>query len=95
MKEDQFRTVSLLKAIANPVRYKIIFELKDKELTVSEIAEKVDKEPNIISQHLRILRQERIVRFKTCENRVFYRLKNTRILEVLKELNDIVQRGND
>ena len=94
MREDQFRTISLLKALASPVRYEIILILAEEEKTVSELAYYLEKRIQVVSQHLRILREEHLVRYRTQNKQVFYRLKNKKILEILEILNNFVKRSS-
>jgi ArsR family transcriptional regulator len=95
MKEVEFRTVSLLKALANPVRYKIILELSDKELTVSELVKKLKREQPVISKHLMRLREERLVSYRTEDNYVFYKLRNKKIIGILKQVTSLVERSSE
>ena len=92
MKEYDFRTVSLLQVLANPIRYQILKALEHGENTVTELALMTGREVPNISQHLRILRQQNLVRFRTEKNQVYYQLKKGEILSILYKVNDFVRR---
>ena len=92
MREEEMRTVSLFKVLANPVRYKIIKLLADGEFTVADLANETDRESQNISQHMRILRQQNLVRHRTETNQVYYCLKRREILKLLDLAKDFVKR---
>lgn len=92
MREDELRTVSLFKALANPIRYQILKFLAHGELTVSELTKGLAREIPTISQHLSILRQNQLVRFRTERTQVFYRIKKKEVLTLLQKENEIVKR---
>ena len=93
MKEYHYRTIKLLKALATRVRYEILFMLVDGEMTVSDMADSLEKRTQNVSQHMRVLKEENLVRFRTKENQVFYRLKNKNIIKALEMLNEFVKRN--
>ena len=92
MKEIDFRTVSFIKALANHVRYMIIIELSKKSRTVSELARILKRRISVISQHLRILRQERLVSFRTKNNSVTYSLRNRKVVEIIETIKTLLKR---
>ena len=65
MKEYHYRTIKLLKALATRVRYEILFMLVDGEMTVSDMADSLEKRTQNVSQHMRVLKEENLVRFRT------------------------------
>lgn len=60
--------------LADPTRIRIILTLRDGELTVGELAERVGKPPTAISQHLAKLRWGRIVAARPEGTRAYYSL---------------------
>ena len=56
MKEEDKRTAELFNALSNHVRYKIILDLEDGELCVTDLAHRLGKRQSVISQHLSILK---------------------------------------
>ncbi|QTG81388.1 ArsR/SmtB family transcription factor [Arthrobacter crystallopoietes] len=68
--------VEVFSMLADATRVRIILALRDKELSVNELAETVSKSPAAVSQHLAKLRMARIVATRQDGTRVFYRLEN-------------------
>ncbi len=60
--------------LSDPTRIKIILALRDGELAVGELAERVAKSPTVVSQHLAKLRWGKVVRARQQGTRVFYNL---------------------
>jgi DNA-binding transcriptional ArsR family regulator len=66
----------LLKLLAHPDRLRIIEELRSQELDVTGIAETLDLPATRISQHLALLRAQRLVEERRDGRSHFYRLKH-------------------
>ena len=79
-----------LKAMAHPLRLKIILYLENKEKSVGEIESCVGSSQSNISQHLGIMRDKNILVSRKEGNQIFYSLKDTRILSLLKEICQIL-----
>lgn len=60
--------------LADPTRIRIILALRDGELPVGELAERVGKHPTSVSQHLAKLRWAKVVRSRQEGTRAFYSL---------------------
>jgi ArsR family transcriptional regulator len=80
-----------LKAIAHPVRLRILCFIGAKEVSVKDIVANVGTSQSNISQHLSVMKSKEIVDSKKVANRVFYHVKNTTILQImgLKEQHKI------
>ena len=79
----------LLKAMANEWRLMILCQLSEGEKSVSELQGLLGLSQSALSQHLAILRRERIVRSKKCAQSVTYSLAGdeaTRVMETLHEV---------
>ena len=68
--------VEVFAMLADATRIRIILALRDTELAVNQLAEKVDKSQAAVSQHLAKLRLTRIVATRREGTRIFYRLSN-------------------
>ena len=68
--------VEVFAMLADATRIRIILALRDTELAVNQLAEKVDKSQAAVSQHLAKLRLARIVATRREGTRIFYRLSN-------------------
>ena len=73
--------------LANPIKIKIINELKMKSLTVSELTTKTNEEQSKISHSLANLRACSIVEVKKDGKNRIYSLNKKTILPILKILN--------
>lgn len=78
-----------LKAIAHPLRLKILCVLGDKEVSVQDIVDHVGTSQSNISQHLAILRDKGVLRTRKDANRVYYRVGDTRTLKLLGMMRDV------
>ncbi len=78
-----------LKAIAHPLRLKILCVLGDQEACVQEIVEAVGTSQSNISQHLAILREKSVLSTRKDANRVFYRVGDPRILQLVSMMREV------
>jgi len=79
----------LLKAMANEWRLMILCHLSEGEKTVSELQRLLGLSQSALSQHLAILRREKMVRSRKHAQSVSYSLSGeeaTRVMETLHEL---------
>jgi len=77
------------KALANPLRIRILDELRTEELTVSEIKERLDVELPNVSQQLSVLRSKNLVVGRKQGNNIYYSCSDPtifRLLDVAKEI---------
>src|SRR3979411_638256 len=71
-KEQIERLARAMRAIAHPLRLKILCVLGEHELSVQDIVEAVGTSQSNVSQHLAILREKRLLSPRKNANRVFY-----------------------
>lgn len=88
-RENYARCAELLKLMSNPKRLEIMDMIKDKEVTVNEISAVLGTRKSNTSQHLAYLRYVGIVTAKRSGKNIFYKLKDPRIIEPFKALNQI------
>lgn len=77
---------ALLKALANPQRLLILCNLADGELTVGELIARLPLSQSATSQHLAVLREQRIVATRRVAQTIHYSLQPgpaARVIEVL------------
>jgi len=84
--------VEIFKALAHPIRLKIIEYLQNKEKCVCEIFSYLKIEQSYLSKHLAILRKAGVVDVRRQGKKIFYRVRNRQVdklftcaKEVLKE----------
>ncbi|MFV0525100.1 MAG: ArsR/SmtB family transcription factor [Acidimicrobiales bacterium] len=71
--------------LADRTRLLIVWHLRGRELSVNEIAGRVDKSPATVSQHLGKLRLAGIVSPRRDGNFIHYRLTDDHIAEVVED----------
>ncbi len=81
--------VELLKAMANEWRLMILCQLADGEKTVSELQESLGLSQSALSQHLAVLRRERIVRSRKHAQSVSYSLAGEDAPRVMQALHEV------
>ncbi len=82
--EDIFHASHSLKAMAHPLRLKILCILGGSgEISVQDIVEQVGTSQSNISQHLSILREKGILASRKDANKVFYRVADPKILQLI------------
>ena len=79
--------VKFLKIIAEENRLKIICLLKEKEKCVCEIWQYFNLPQNLVSHHLKVLKDFKLVSFKEEGLRIFYKLNKKVVKKYLKLLN--------
>jgi ArsR family transcriptional regulator len=81
----------VFRVLAHPTRIHIVECLRDGELSVSAILERVGVEPANLSQHLSLLRSKNLVSAKKEGNQVFYSLRDPLLIEVLDTMRRYFQ----
>ncbi|MDR2000280.1 MAG: metalloregulator ArsR/SmtB family transcription factor [Zoogloeaceae bacterium] len=78
-----------LKAISHPLRLKILCVVGNQEVCVQNIVDTVGTSQSNISQHLGILRDKGVLRTRKDANRVYYRVADSRTLQLLGLMHDV------
>jgi ArsR family transcriptional regulator len=79
----QFKA-EIFQALGHPTRIAIVEYLRDGEISVGNLCEKVGIEQANASQHLAVLRSKHIVETRKDGNQIFYRLRNPIVGEMLE-----------
>jgi len=83
------RVAGCLKAIASPLRLRIVCLLAEGERSVNEIvADTGGSQPNV-SQHLTLLTDRGLLGFRKEANRVIYFLKSAELIRILEQLKAV------
>ena len=88
--ENTTLTANALKAMAHPLRWKILCTLGNDEMSVGEIVEKTGTSQSNISQHLEQLRNKNIVISRKEANRIYYRIRNDQLLELIGTMRSVL-----
>lgn len=78
-----------MKAMCHPLRLRIVCILADKEISVQDIVDQVGTSQSNISQHLALMREKGVLRTRKDANRVYYRLADIRMLDVIARVRDV------
>src|SRR5690242_7228723 len=78
-----------MKAIAHPLRLKILCVLGNREVSVQDIVDRVGTSQSNISQHLAILRDKGVLCTRKDANRVYYRVSDARTLSLLGMMREV------
>nr|VFK66629.1 MAG: ArsR family transcriptional regulator [Candidatus Kentron sp. UNK]VFK72119.1 MAG: ArsR family transcriptional regulator [Candidatus Kentron sp. UNK] len=90
VEEDEIEQASRsMKAIAHPLRLRILCTLGAREVSVHDIVDQVGTSQSNISQHLAILREKGILATRKDANRVYYRVGDSRTLRLISMMRDI------
>ncbi|MDA3970469.1 MAG: metalloregulator ArsR/SmtB family transcription factor [Desulfobulbaceae bacterium] len=79
----------MLKTMSHPIRLKILCLLQNKEMTVGDIREEVKTTNANVSQHLSILRNQKIIGFRKEANFIYNRIDDVRVLELMQTMGKL------
>ena len=92
--EDTVLTANALKAMAHPLRWKILCSLGDAELSVGAVVVRNGTSQSNISQHLEQLRNKNIVVSRKEANRIYYRIRNSQLLTLIGTMRTVLCPAN-
>ena len=87
--QDILLAAEAIKAMAHPLRLKILCLLGDQEVSVQDIVENVGTSQSNISQHLAILRDKGVLATRKEANFVYYRINDPRTLKLVGLMRDV------
>lgn len=85
--------VNIFKALAHPIRLKIIKKLRERVYCVCEMNEDVEFSQSNLSQHLKILRDAGLVYCEKEGMRINYYVKNTDVFQIIDLAEDILRKS--
>jgi DNA-binding transcriptional ArsR family regulator len=89
MKENASKAAKLMKAMANESRLLILCHLDGKELSVTELNQRLDLSQSALSQHLAILRKDGLVQTRRESQTIFYSLKGDTAKRIISTLHEM------
>ncbi len=92
--EETALTANALKAMANPLRWRIICTLGSEELSVGDIVEKIGSSQSNTSQHLDLLRSKNIIKSRKDANKVYYSISNDQLLSLISNMRSVLCHTN-
>lgn len=93
MKRKDFYHIhsDVCKTLSNPKRQEILDNLRQKEMTVSELVKKTGISQANLSQHLAILRTKGIVSARRDGINVYYSISNLKIIKAFDLISEVLQ----
>ena len=79
----------ILKAMGNERRLEVLYNLYAVESNVGELEKKVRLSQSALSQHLAVLRNENIVKTRRVAQRIYYSIRDDKILRLLELIKKI------
>jgi len=92
--EEATLTANALKAMANPLRWRIICALGSEELSVGDIVKKIGTSQSNTSQHLELLRNKNIIKSRKDANKVYYSISNDQLLVLISNMRSVLCHTN-
>lgn len=83
LEDELIDLAELFKIFGDSTRIKILFALMGKELSVNDIAATVEMTQSAVSHQLRILKTNRLVRFRRDGKSIFYSLCDDHVAGIL------------
>lgn len=87
--------VETFRMLSDGTRVRLLWALRDGELSVNALADAVGKPAPAVSQHLAKLRMARIVRTRREGNHVFYRIENDHIASLVRDAIHNAEHASD
>jgi ArsR family transcriptional regulator, zinc-responsive transcriptional repressor len=80
IEDDQIQlVVEVFRMLADPTRIRLLWTLGDGEMSVNELADRINKPAPSVSQHLAKLRMARLVKTRRAGTTIFYSLDNEHV----------------
>lgn len=82
------RHAEFCSVFANPIRLRLLFLLGPGELPVTEMARALDISLPLLSQHLRVMRDQRCLLTRKDGRTIYYRLANPKFLQAARMIRE-------
>ncbi len=80
----------MCKVFSHPTRLQILNILREGEISVTELAQRLDLAVGNLSQHLNMMKQRRVLVSRKDGNNVYYRLANPKMLRAFDLIREIL-----
>ncbi len=94
-KKQYGKEADIFKALSHPTRILILYSIKEKQHTVSALAEKAEIDISTMSKHLDLLKKNKIILGEKIKNTVFYKINIPCIFNFLECANAITSCSID
>ena len=82
--EILFELADLFKVFGDSTRLRVMVTISDSERSVTEIAESLNMEQSTIAHHLRVLRQNKLVRVRRDGKQMYYSLHDDHVKKIIE-----------
>ncbi|MFW1676232.1 ArsR/SmtB family transcription factor [Pontibacter sp. JAM-7] len=89
MRENASKAAKLMRALGNESRLLILCHLDDKELSVTELNRCLELSQSALSQHLAVLRKDRLVKTRRASQTIYYSLEGDTAKRIIHTLHDM------
>ena len=91
MEQELYKVhADMCKVFSHPTRLAILNTLREEEMAVSELAERLSVSVGNLSQHLNMMKQRRVLASRKDGNNVHYRLANPKMLKAFDLIREIL-----
>jgi len=80
----------MCKVLSHPTRLQVLNALREREMSVSDLAAQLQVAIGNLSQHLNMMKQRRVLLSRKEGNIVFYRLANLKMLKAFDLIREIL-----
>jgi DNA-binding transcriptional ArsR family regulator len=87
------RIAEVLKAVAHPVRLRIVELLEGGEKCVGDIVKAIGGKQAITSQHLILMKDKGVLTYRREGAKVYYRIENRNVIKLLHCVYDHCENG--
>ncbi len=87
------RHSELCKTLANPKRQQLLGTLRDREMSVGELAQSTGIGQATVSQHLAILRSRGIVKVRRQGSFAYYSITNLKIIQAFDLITEVMREN--
>lgn len=84
------RHAEMCKVFSNAIRLQILNTLREQEMSVSNLADRLGVAIGNLSQHLNMMKQRRVLVSRKDRNMVYYRLANPKMLKAFDLIREIL-----
>ncbi len=89
---EENKALEFFKAVANETRFNIVNLIKDKELSVNEIANNLEMSQTAISHQLKNLKETKIINGLRKGKHVYYTISDKSILKMIDQVYERVNQ---
>ena len=82
--EVLFDLADLFKVFGDSTRIRIMFAISDNEMSVLNIAKKLNMEQSTISHQLKVLRQNKLVKVRRDGKQIYYTLNDDHVKKIIE-----------